>query len=188
MSNYSPRHSDLLARIRGYLEEAKVQLQQARTKEERNLLNEKIGFFERRQHEVRVAQRREAALRRRWERMNGRTWPHPTFPPHPSVQYLFSEEKIEPHYDDESLRVEKRKGERRIEKVPGENAFDFVQRIAREYAKIKDGDHKSVRRVLQRAYLAARKMQREPNQFERLQADPFWNTSLHKPKDASTSK
>ena len=57
MSNYSPRHSDLLARIRGYLEEAKVQLQQARTKEERNLLNEKIGFFERRQHEVRVAGR-----------------------------------------------------------------------------------------------------------------------------------
>jgi hypothetical protein len=31
-------------------------------------------------------------------------------------------------------------------------------------------------------------MQREPDEFERLQADPFWNTSLHKPKDASTSK
>ena len=55
-----------------------------------------------------------------------------------------------------------------------EAAFDFVQRLAREYAKIKDGDHKSVRRVLQRAYLAALKMQREPDEFERLQADPFW--------------
>ena len=75
-----------------------------------------------------------------------------------------------------------------LESVPAEAAFDFVQRLAGEYAKIKDGDHQSVRRVLQRAYLAARKMQREPDQFERLQADPFWKASFHKPNDASTSK
>ena len=75
-----------------------------------------------------------------------------------------------------------------LEEVPAEDAFDFVQRLAGEYAKIKDGDHQSVRRVLQRAYLAARKMQREPDEFERLQADPFWKASFHKPKDASTSK
>jgi hypothetical protein len=56
----------LLARIRSCIEQAKVQLQQARTQEERDLLNKEIG-----QHEVRVAQRREAALQRRWERMNG---------------------------------------------------------------------------------------------------------------------
>jgi hypothetical protein len=31
-------------------------------------------------------------------------------------------------------------------------------------------------------------MQREPNQFDLLQDDPFWNASLHKPTDASTSK
>jgi len=74
------------------------------------------------------------------------------------------------------------------ESVPAENAFDFVQRLAGEYAKIKDGDHQSVRRVLQRAYLAALKMQREPGEFARLQADPFWKASFHKPKDASTSK
>jgi hypothetical protein len=61
----------LLARIRSCIEQAKVQLQQARTQEERDLLNKEIGFLERRQHEVRVAQRREAALQRRWERMNG---------------------------------------------------------------------------------------------------------------------
>ncbi len=72
--------------------------------------------------------------------------------------------------------------------MPAEDAFDFVQRLAGEYAKLKDGDHKSVRRVLQRAYLAARKMQCEPDEFERLKADPFWNASLRKPKDASTSK
>ena len=75
-----------------------------------------------------------------------------------------------------------------IERVPAEDAFDFVQRITREYAKIKDGDHKSVRRVLQRAYLAALKMQREPDQFARLQADPFWKASGQTPQDPSTSK
>jgi hypothetical protein len=61
----------LLAQCRSHIEQAKAELQQARTKEDRDLLNEKIGLWERRQHEVRVAQQREAALRRRWERMNG---------------------------------------------------------------------------------------------------------------------
>jgi hypothetical protein len=75
-----------------------------------------------------------------------------------------------------------------LQAVPAEDAFDFVQRLAREYAQIKEGDHKSVKRVLQRAYLAARKMQWEPDQFERLQADPFWKASFHKPDDTSTSK
>jgi hypothetical protein len=31
-------------------------------------------------------------------------------------------------------------------------------------------------------------MEREPDEFERLQDDRFWNASLHKPTDASTSK
>ena len=75
-----------------------------------------------------------------------------------------------------------------LETVPAEDAFSFVQRLAREYAKIKDGDHQSVRRVLQRAYLAALKMQREPDEFARLQADPFWKASFYKPEGASTSK
>ena len=70
MPNRHPGLS-LLAQCRSCIEAAKAELRHARTKEERDLLNEKIGLWERRQHEVRVAQRREAALRRRWERMNG---------------------------------------------------------------------------------------------------------------------
>jgi hypothetical protein len=142
-----------------------------------------------RERQIRVARRRRAAARRRWERINGITWPHPTFafPPHdPSVQYLFSEEKAEPP---ELLAVEEIEEEVcALEEIPKEDAFDFVQRVAREYAKTKNGDHQAARRILQRAYFAARKMQDEPGQFDRLQADPFWNASLHKPADASTSK
>jgi GAF domain-containing protein len=67
----SHRELTLLARLRHYIEEVKAQLQQARTKEERDLLNQKIGSLENRQHEERVARRRQAALARRWERMNG---------------------------------------------------------------------------------------------------------------------
>ena len=89
---------------------------------------------------------------------------------------------------DELLAVEEVEEGCALERVPAEAAFDFVQRLAGEYAKIKDGDHQSVRRVLQRAYLAALKMQREPDEFARLQADPFWKASFHKPEDASTSK
>jgi hypothetical protein len=108
--------------------------------------------------------------------------PQRTFPLYPLVAPLFETNPPE------LLAVEEIEGECALEAVPGEAAFDFVQRVAREYAEIKDGDHQAVRRVLQRAYLAARKMQREPNQFDRLQDDRFWNTSLHRPIDASTSK
>ena len=125
--------------------------------------------------------------------------PQPTFP-HPSLPNLFAGYSSNPDLfggdsscpdlfkPSELLAVEEVEEGCALEEVPVENAFDFVQRIAREYAKIKDGDHKSVRRVLQRAYLAARKMKREPDEFKRLQADPFWKASFHKPKDASTSK
>jgi hypothetical protein len=183
----------LLAELRHAIEAAKAQLQQARTKEARDAIGERIYAWTSRERQISVARRRRAAARRRWERINGITWPHPTFPPHdPSVQYLFSDKKdkkIEPPYDDEWLAVEEIEEEGcALEEIPGEAAFDFVQRVAREYAKIKAGDHKSVRRVLQRAYLAARKMQREPNQFDRLKDDPFWNASLHRPNDTSTSK
>ena len=70
MPNRHPGLS-LLAQCRSRIEAAKAQLRHARTKEERDLLNEEIGLWERRQHEVRVAQRREAAMRRRLERMGG---------------------------------------------------------------------------------------------------------------------
>jgi hypothetical protein len=72
--------------------------------------------------------------------------------------------------------------------IGGEGAFRFVQRLAREYAAIKDGDHQGVSRVLQCAYLAMRKMQCDPDELERLTADPFWKPPWRRPKDASTSK
>jgi hypothetical protein len=117
--------------------------------------------------------------------------PQPELPMYPLISPLFGEKKIEPPdalIGDELLAVEEVEGGCALEAVPAEDAFSFVQRLAREYAKIKDGDHQSVRRVLQRAYLAALKMQREPHEFARLQADPFWKASFYKPKDASTSK
>jgi len=127
--------------------------------------------------------------------------PQPTFP-HPSLPNLFAGYSLIPDMSPERdlfPEIEFKRGEWLAveefeegvwvgESVPAENAFDFVQRLAGEYAKIKDGDHQSVRRVLRRAYLAARKMQSEPDEFARLQADPFWKASFHKPKDASTSK
>jgi hypothetical protein len=179
-----------LADLRNYIEALKAQAQQARTKEARDSLDERIYALSSRERQIRVARRRNAALKRRWERMNDTTWPGPNR--YPLVQDWFSDKKdkkTEPPYDDEWLAVEEIEEEGcALEKIPGEAAFDFVQRVAREYAKMKDGDHQSVRRVLQRAYLAARKMQREPNQFDRLQDDPFWNASLHRPKDPWTSK
>ena len=59
MPNRHPELS-LLAQCRSRIEAAKAQLQHAQTKEERDLLNEEIGLWGRRQHEVRVAQRRQA--------------------------------------------------------------------------------------------------------------------------------
>ena len=119
--------------------------------------------------------------RPRWRR------PKPTLPRYPLVASLFGEPKIEPPdalIGDEWLCVGEGEGGSSVVRVPGEAAFDFVQRVAEEYAEIKEGDHKSVKRVLQRAYLATRKMQREPNQFARLRADAFRKASLHKPEDA----
>jgi hypothetical protein len=184
-----PHNRDFeLTEVHYHIAALNAQLQQARTKEERDSLNEEIDALWSQEREVRIARRRRAAARRRWERIHRRPYPDPAnFPPHdPSVQYLFEEKKIEQSYDDEWPAVDAERGI--LERVPGEGAFDLTQRIVREYAKTKDGDHKSVRRVLQRAYVAARKMQDEPDQFKLLQDDSFWNASLHKPTDALTSK
>jgi hypothetical protein len=108
--------------------------------------------------------------------------PRRTFPLYPLVAPLFET------HPPELLAVAEIEGECVLEVIPGEAAFDFVQRVAGDYAEIKDGDHQAARRVLQCAYLAALKMQRQPDEFERLQADPFWNASLHQPEDASTSR
>jgi hypothetical protein len=59
MPNRHPGLS-LVAQCSSRIERAKAELQHARTKAERNLVKEKIGLWERRQHEVRVAQRRAA--------------------------------------------------------------------------------------------------------------------------------
>jgi hypothetical protein len=72
--------------------------------------------------------------------------------------------------------------------VWGESAFGFVHWVARKYAEIEDGDHEAVSRVLQCAYLAVRDMQRDPDEFARLQADPFFKPPWRRPKDDSTSK
>ena len=70
-----------------------------------------------------------------------------------------------------------------------EGAFDFVQRLAQEYARKNEGHyHKTVTNFLQRAYLAALGIKKEPAEFERLKADPFWKAPWQRPKDASTSK
>lgn len=114
-----------------------------------------------------------------------RRQPEPTLRPS-LVPHLFAGN--ESTLFEEWLCVENGERGRVFESVPAEAAFDFVQRLAREYAKIKDGDHQSLRRVLARAYLAVLKMQREPGEFERLQADPFWKASSYKPEDPSTSK
>jgi len=70
-----------------------------------------------------------------------------------------------------------------------EGAFDFVQRLAQEYAQKNEGHyHKTVTNFLQRAYLAALRIKNEPAEFERLKADPFWRAPWRRPKDGSTSK
>jgi hypothetical protein len=67
----SPRHPSLLTQIRSRIKQVKAQLQHVRTKEERDLLSQDLQHLASRERQVRVDQRREAALRRRWERMNG---------------------------------------------------------------------------------------------------------------------
>jgi hypothetical protein len=80
-------------------------------------------------------------------------------------------------------------GEGDEDKIPWEeDAFSFVQRVAREYARMDEGDDKSVTRFLQDAYWAALGVRNEPDQFERLKADPFWEDWWRKPNNASTSK
>ena len=69
-----------------------------------------------------------------------------------------------------------------------EGAFSFTQRLVEEYVDIEDGHHAAVRQFLQRCYTVALKFQREPDEFEHLKADPFWEASRQRPKDPSTSK
>jgi hypothetical protein len=91
---------------------------------------------------------------------------------------MFAEEKSKPYDDGDENKI-----------VGGEDAFGFVQRLAREYAQKREGHHrKSVTHFLQRAYLAALRIKSEPGQFARLKAHPFWEDWWRKPKDASTSK
>ena len=67
----SPRHPSLLTQIRSRIEQVKRELQHARTKEERDLLGKDLQHLSIRERQVGVDQRRQAALKRRWERMNG---------------------------------------------------------------------------------------------------------------------
>jgi hypothetical protein len=106
-----------------------------------------------------------------------RSLPPRTLPKYPLVAPPFAEGKTQPYEDGDENKI-----------VWGEDAFGFVQRLAREYAMIKDGDHQAVSQVLQRAYLAVREMQRQPDEFARLQADPFFKAPWRRPKDGSTSK
>ena len=69
-----------------------------------------------------------------------------------------------------------------------EGAFSFARRLVGEYADMEDGHHGAVRQFLQRCYVVVLKFQCEPDEFKHLKADPFWEASRHKPKDASTSK
>jgi hypothetical protein len=101
--------------------------------------------------------------------------PQRTLATYPLVVPLF-EEKAQPHDDGDGNKI-----------VWRETAFGFVQRLAREYAEIEDGDDQAVSRVLQRAYLAVREMQRQPDELKRLKADPFFKPPWRRPKDPSTS-
>jgi hypothetical protein len=76
-----------------------------------------------------------------------------------------------------------------IEPFPEEEgAFSSAQRLVKEYAEMVDGHHAALRQFLQRCYPVVRRFQREPDEFERLKADPFWGMSRQRPKDASRSK
>jgi hypothetical protein len=102
--------------------------------------------------------------------------PKQTFPLYPLVAPLLEQET--PPYDEgEENNV-----------VWGESVFGFVHWLARKYAEIKNGDRQAVSRVLQGAYLAVRDMQRDPDEFARLQADQFFKPPWRRPKDDSTSK
>jgi hypothetical protein len=106
-----------------------------------------------------------------------RSRPQPTFPLYPLVAPPSAEEKMQPYDDGDENKT-----------VWGESVCGFIQRLARKYAEIEDGDQQAVSRVLQCAYLAMREMQRQPDQFKRLKADRFWKAPWRRPKDASISK
>jgi hypothetical protein len=106
-----------------------------------------------------------------------RSLPTRTLPVYPLVALPFAEEKTQPNDDGDENKI-----------AWGEDAFSFVQRLARMYARMDEGDDKSVTRFLQDAYWAALRVKSEPDQFERLKADPFWEDWWQKPNNASTSK
>jgi hypothetical protein len=69
-----------------------------------------------------------------------------------------------------------------------EGAFASAQRLVEKYTKIVDGHRAVIRQFLQTCYPVVLKFQSEPDEFERLKVDPFWDASRQKPKDPSTSK
>jgi hypothetical protein len=77
-----------------------------------------------------------------------------------------------------------------IEPFPDEEgAFTSAQRLVGDYATMMDGHHAAIRQFLQSSLPVVLKFQDEPDEFERLKADPFWEeASRQKPKDPSTSK
>lgn len=70
-----------------------------------------------------------------------------------------------------------------------EGAFAAVQRLVEKYQRMVDGHQAARRQFLEDCFPVVRKFQREPDEFERLKADSFWEeASRQKPKDPSTSK
>ena len=77
-----------------------------------------------------------------------------------------------------------------IEDFPDdEGAFASAQGLVEKYKRIVDGHHAAIRQFLEDCLPVVLEFQREPDEFERLKADPFWEeASRQKPKDPSTSK
>ena len=70
-----------------------------------------------------------------------------------------------------------------------EGAFASAQGLVEKYKRIVDGHHAAIRQFLEDCLPVVLEFQREPDEFERLKADPFWEeASRQKPKDPSTSK
>jgi len=77
-----------------------------------------------------------------------------------------------------------------IEPFPDdEGAFAAAQGLVEKYRGIVDGHHAAIRQFLEDCLPVVCEFQREPDEFERLKADPFWEeASRQKPKGPSTSK
>jgi hypothetical protein len=77
-----------------------------------------------------------------------------------------------------------------IEPFPEEEgAFAAAQGLVEKYKRMVDGHQADRRQFLEDTLPVVLKFQCEPDEFERLKADPFWaEASRQKPKDASTSK